>query len=161
LDVTAKVCSYHLNLLGKYGLVEETGEGKGRARPWRLVPTGLSYVHRAGEDAETTSAADEFARTMLARDAGVIEAFIEQRHELSEQWRNVAAMSSNPLRLTADQLEAFGAELFAVLDRYRSLGEPPAADSHPVHVALYAVPTDLDGLVHPRNSAGRPESDIS
>lgn len=47
LGLTPKVCSYHLNLLGRYGLVEETGEGKGRARPWRVAPAAtLTYAHR-------------------------------------------------------------------------------------------------------------------
>src|SRR5690606_6070458 len=38
LGLSPKTCSYHLGLLGKYGLAEETGGGKGRSRPWRLVP---------------------------------------------------------------------------------------------------------------------------
>ena len=146
LGLTPKVCSYHLNLLGKYGLTEETGEGKGRARPWRLRPTGLSYVHRPGEGRAAASAADEFARTMLARDAQQVEAFIERRHALPSAWRNVATMSSNPLRLTPEQLSALGTELFEVLARYSALSEAPAAGAHPVHLAMYAVPVDLAEL---------------
>ncbi|MEQ4208566.1 winged helix-turn-helix domain-containing protein [Actinopolymorpha sp. B9G3] len=146
LGLTPKVCSYHLNLLGKYGLTEETGEGKGRARPWRLRPTGLSYVHRPGEGRAAASAADEFARTLLARDAQQVEAFIEGRHALPSAWRNVATMSSNPLRLTRQQLAALGAELFEVLERYTQLSGSPEAGAHPVHVAMYAVPVDLTEL---------------
>lgn len=140
LGLTPKVCSYHLTLLGKYGLVEETGDGKGRARPWRLRPTRLSHVHEPGEDPGTARAADEFARTMLARDVQRIERFVERRHDLPEHWRNVATMASNPLRLDPEQLRAFGADLLAVLDRYRELEAGP--DAQPVHVAIYAVPTD-------------------
>lgn len=140
LDLTPKVCSYHLNLLGTYGLIEETGEGKGRARPWRLLETPLAYVHAQDEDESTGRTADEFARTMLARDTRVVEAFIAGRHGLPKRWRNVSAMSSNPLRLTASQLRAFGAELYEVLDRYRQLSQEPAAGARPVHVAMYAVP---------------------
>lgn len=140
LDLTPKVCSYHLNLLGTYGLIEETGEGKGRARPWRLVETALSYVHDPGEDESSARTAAEFARTMLARDARLIEAFIAGRSELPKSWRNVSTMSSNPLRLNASQLKAFGAELFEVLERYQRLSRQPAAGARPVHVALYAVP---------------------
>jgi DNA-binding transcriptional ArsR family regulator len=29
--------SWHLQTLAKYGFVEETGEGRGRSRPWRLT----------------------------------------------------------------------------------------------------------------------------
>jgi DNA-binding transcriptional ArsR family regulator len=140
LDLTPKVCSYHLNLLGSHGLIEETGEGKGRSRPWRLVMTGLSYVHSADEKGSTARTADEFARTMLARDASLVEAFIARRRGLPKTWRNRSTMSSNPLRLTASQLEAFGAELIEVLERYRRLSEKPDAGARPVHVAMYAVP---------------------
>ena len=140
LDLTPKVCSYHLNLLGTYGLIEETGEGKGRSRPWRLVVTALSYVHSPDEGESTARAADEFARTMLARDASLVEAFIARRRDLPAGWRNKATMSSNPLRLTASQLEAFGGELIEVLERYRRLSADPGRGARPVHVAMYAVP---------------------
>jgi DNA-binding transcriptional ArsR family regulator len=142
LGLTPKVCSYHLNLLGKYGLVEETREGKGRARPWRLVSRSLSYVHSPDEEPAASDAADQFARTMLARDERLIATFIDQRHALPPEWRNVSTMSSNPLRLTAAQLEALGAELMAVLNRYTALSPSAADDARPVHVALYAVPTE-------------------
>jgi predicted ArsR family transcriptional regulator len=141
LGLTAKVCSYHLNLLGKYGLIEETGEGKGRARPWRVGSRGLSYVHRPTESAGTARAADEFARTMLGRDVGHIEEFVQRRHELPKSWRNVSTMSSNPLRLNARQLRELGRDLLAVLDKYRRLED---AGARSVHVAMYAVPTEFD-----------------
>lgn len=141
LELTPKVCSYHLNLLGTYGLIEETGEGKGRSRPWRLVVSGLSYVHSPDEGESAARTADEFARTMLARDVRLVEAFIARRRELPTGWRNKSTMSGNPLRLTARQLQAFGGELLEVLERYRSLSEQqPAAGARPVHVAMYAVP---------------------
>lgn len=147
LGLTPKVCSFHLNLLGKYGLVEETGEGKGRARPWRLAKSGgVHYVHKPDEEPATRRAADALARETLARDARQVETFIAQRHLLPSSWRNVAAMSSNPLRLNADQLKALGTDLFAVLERYRKLSKKPAPDAHPAHLALYAVPVELGSL---------------
>jgi predicted ArsR family transcriptional regulator len=143
LHLTPKVCSYHLNLLGKYGLIEETGEGKGRARPWRAVK-GLNYVHRVDEDRETTSAADQLARTTVARDADIITDFVARRHELPRNWRNISPMMSSPLKLTPKQLKEFQSELHALLERYQELHSP---DAHPVHAALYAVPVELDDLI--------------
>lgn len=141
LGLSAKVCSYHLHLLGKYGLIEETGDGKGRARPWRVGARGISYVHRASESAGTARTADEFARTMLSRDVRRVEEFIQRRRDLPKTWRNVSTMSSNPLRLNARQLRDFGRELIAVLDKYRGLQDTGA---RPIHVAMYAVPTEFD-----------------
>jgi hypothetical protein len=145
--VSPKVCSYHLTLLGRYGLTEETGEGKGRARPWRLAAAPPAYVHRADEGPQAADAADQFARVMLARDARIVSEFIDGRHRLPPSWRNVAAMSSTPLRLTAEQARALRAELTAVLDRYERDSGADAEGSRPVHVAVYAVPrlADPDG----------------
>src|SRR6201985_3941873 len=36
LDESPGNMSWHLQTLAKYGFVEETGEGRGRSRPWRL-----------------------------------------------------------------------------------------------------------------------------
>lgn len=146
LGLTAKVCSYHLNLLGKYGLIEETGDGKGRARPWRVVVSGLNYEHRPGESEEMTAAAEQFARTLVGRDARILETYIDHRNALPERWRNVSTMSSNPLRLGPKQLKALSADLMKVLERYRQLSEAPTSDAHPVQLILYAVPIELADL---------------
>lgn len=145
LGLTPKVCSYHLNLLGKYGLVEETGEGKGRARPWRLVLTSLEYVAGPDEGEDMTVAAHQFAKTMLGRDVRQIEAFIDHRDALPRKWRNVSTMSSNPLRLGPKQLKAMRGELMDVLERYRNV--EPAKDAHPVQLAMYALPVDIADLI--------------
>lgn len=149
LGLTAKVCSYHLQTLGRYGLIEETGEGRGRARPWRLVTSGLSYVYRPGDDDGAAEASDHLARVILARDTRLISEFIAGRHDLQAQWRNVAAMLGDALRLTPGQLKSLGGELAAVLERYAELSRQPLPDAHPVHVALYAVPTELPPLTRP------------
>jgi hypothetical protein len=153
LDVTPKVCSYHLTLLAKYGLVEETGGGKGRARPWRLAVQELSYTYRPDEGKVVENAADEFSRTVLARDARIVDAFISRRHDLPLSWRNVAIMVNRPMSLTPAQLRQLGADLRAVLEKYSEASRPdgqpahsPSRDARPVHLALYAVPVDLGDL---------------
>lgn len=146
LGLTAKVCSYHLQILGKYGLIEETGTGKGRERPWRLAAGGLMYVHEPGRDGGAADASDQLARTSLARDARIVGEFIAGRHDLPLRWRNVSALLGDELRLTPGQLKSLSGELAAVLARYAKLSRQALASAHPVHVALYAVPAELDGL---------------
>lgn len=146
LGLTPKVCSYHLGTLGKYGVIEEAHGGRGRARPWRLRETALDYTHDPDEEPATTHAVDAFATTMLARDARVVEEFIRRRHRLPRRWRNVSAMSSTPLRLTPGELRELRADLLAVLHRYNERGGAPRPGAHPVHTAVYAVPTELGAL---------------
>jgi len=147
LELSPKVCSYRLTLLGKYGLAEETGEGKGRARPWRLAMTEVSYVHRPDEPVAAADAADEYARTMLARQTRIIEVFIARRRRLPTAWRNVATISETSLQLTAGQLRKLGDELRAVTARYEQESKPSSAGTRAVHAVLYAVPIELPDLV--------------
>ena len=44
-------CSFHLRQLAKYGFVEETGEGTGRRRPWRITRIGLDVDPHAADPA--------------------------------------------------------------------------------------------------------------
>jgi predicted ArsR family transcriptional regulator len=143
LGLSPKVCSYHLNLLGKYGLTEETGGGKGRARPWRLAVKSIDYVYEPDEDHDTTAAADEFGRVSVARDAQIMERFIDNRHHLPERWRNVSTVTSNPMRLTAPQLQQLGHELMTVMQRYAEISGTATEDTRPVQVMMYAVPIDF------------------
>ncbi len=146
LGLSAKTCSYHLGLLGKYGLAEETGGGRGRARPWRLVPQGIGYTPSAGDEPAEAETQDAFARTVLDRDARIVRTFIDRRHRLPDAWRGRSAMSSNPLRLTAEQLSGLRDELAGVLERYLRLSSDPAPGAVPVHAAVYAVLSDVDAV---------------
>ncbi|HVX43711.1 MAG TPA: helix-turn-helix domain-containing protein [Mycobacteriales bacterium] len=143
LGLSPKVCSYHLNLLGKYGLIEETGEGKGRARPWRVAVKSIDYVYEPNEDHDTTAAADEFGRVSVTRDAQMMEQFIDNRHRLPTRWRNVSTVTSNPLRLSAPQLQELGHELMTVMQRYAEISGTATEDTRPVQLMVYAVPVDF------------------
>jgi len=146
LGLSPKTCSYHLGLLGKYGLVEEAGGGRGRSRPWRLVPQGIGYTPSAGDDPATAETQDAFARTVLDRDARIVRTFIDRRHRLPDAWRGRSAMASNPLRLTAEQLAGLRDELAGVLERYLRISSEPAPGAVPVHAAVYAVPSDVEAV---------------
>src|ERR1700727_4099310 len=58
--------SWHLQTLAKYGFVEETGDGKGRSRPWRLTVVRNRFV--PSRDHPGASAAnDELAMLLVER----------------------------------------------------------------------------------------------
>ena len=50
LGESSGTCSFHLRQLAKYGLVEETGGGTGREKPWRATTTSTAWddVQQAG-----------------------------------------------------------------------------------------------------------------
>ena len=48
LGESSGTCSFHLRQLAKYGLVEETGGGTGREKPWRATTTSTAWDSTAG-----------------------------------------------------------------------------------------------------------------
>jgi DNA-binding transcriptional ArsR family regulator len=140
LGLSPKVCSYHLHTLSKYGFVKETGEGKGRARPWCLVPMRVGYTHRPDDGTRLDHVGNEFAQVLLTRDADIVNRFITGRHHLDAEWRNVSTMSSSRLLISADQLAALSRGLMELLEQYETTVPDPTDDARPVRVALYAIP---------------------
>src|ERR1700722_14720682 len=49
--------SWHLQTLAKYGLGEETGDGRGRSRPWRATSDSRSF-ETSMSDPETAAAGE-------------------------------------------------------------------------------------------------------
>ena len=73
--------AYHLRTLAKYGYVEETNEGTGRERPWKLSHIGFSYSDDTS-DPETKAAAHALSRQLFKR-------WLERREQYQahkEQW---------------------------------------------------------------------------
>src|SRR6201997_1058035 len=60
LGESSGTCSFHLRQLAKYGLVEETGEGTGREKPWRATPPSP-----AGDDVQPDPAAAAAAGLLI------------------------------------------------------------------------------------------------
>src|ERR1700743_297896 len=48
LGESSGTCSFHLRQLAKYGLVEETGDGAGREKPWRAASASSSCAAGRG-----------------------------------------------------------------------------------------------------------------
>ena len=63
---TPTTCSFHLRQRAKYGLVEEAGGGKGRARPWRVTSIGYS-LNSVHDDPEAEIASNAVLRLWRER----------------------------------------------------------------------------------------------
>ena len=74
--------SFHLRQLAKYGLVEETGEGTGRQKPWRATARFTSWS-AAPEDPDLAEATTQFSRVIAARYAAMTDAWVDQQAEES------------------------------------------------------------------------------
>jgi predicted ArsR family transcriptional regulator len=143
LGTNTGATSYHLRQLAEAGLVaEDESAGRGRERWWRAAHDMSSWQRDAfAGDPDATAAADWLDSYALQRLSTRAEAWHQARPDAPAAWRTAAGFSDHIVNLGSDQLGALTAELDAVVERYRALGETdPGPDARQVFVYLYAVP---------------------
>ncbi|MGN6446221.1 ArsR/SmtB family transcription factor [Amnibacterium sp.] len=136
-------CSFHLRQLAKYGFVEETGEGTGRRRPWRITRLGLDFDPDAADPAVGRASA-EVAALFRERQMDRYRMWRMTRSSWSEAWRRASIDSEFAFWLTPAELQAVGAEL---QERLLAIGRERLADpavrpegAAPVEVLLFGYP---------------------
>jgi predicted ArsR family transcriptional regulator len=111
--------SFHLRQLAKYGLVEETGEGTGRQKPWRATARFTSWS-AAPQDPDLAEATAQFSRVIAARYAAMTDAWVEQQAVESDAWKTAAQFGDTFLWLTREELARLGEQVAALLEPYDS-----------------------------------------
>ena len=155
-------CSFHLRQLAKYGLVEEAGGGKGRARPWRLTGIGLGLA--APEDAEGKLAAAALLRLARERQLERYWTWLQSMASYPRRWREAADDSAYILFLTAGELEQLKEDFSAMLmplflERLADPSKRPAG-SVPVELLLFSYPIALPAAGD-QNAAGQDEETLA
>ena len=117
-------CSYHLNMLAKYGFVTEV-EGPGRQKPWQIV-NGRQMISTEGLDTEAALAAEAAAMAFLDQEFEEMRRRLRQHEHLPAEWRDSTGTTGYTKFLTADELVDFKAELIAVLEKYDERRSDPS-----------------------------------
>ncbi|WP_199433169.1 ArsR/SmtB family transcription factor [Qaidamihabitans albus] len=141
LDQSVASCSYHLNMLAKYGFVEEAAGGEGREKPWRVTSVNQDFRLYDLEQ-EGVLAGEAAAGALVDREAALLKDRI-RRHGLEPvEWQRTIGMISSNTFLTADELAAVREELMAIVDRYRDrLTDPDLRPAGSREVRLFAATT--------------------
>jgi DNA-binding transcriptional ArsR family regulator len=116
-------CSWHLRQLARYGYVEEAGGGRGRQRPWRVVPT----VRRWGKSdaaAELDVVGDVVTDLLLEREVAAVREWQHRRRQDDPRWRDAATVSWSLAWLTVEELAAINDEITAVVTRHVDRVDP-------------------------------------
>jgi DNA-binding transcriptional ArsR family regulator len=148
---TPTTCSFHLRQLARYGLVEEAGGGKGRARPWRVTSIGYS-LNSVHDDPEAEIASNAVLRLWRERVLGRYQTWLETKATYPRRWRQAASDGEYLLYLTAGELDRLNKELTDLLLRYReritdpSLRPPGAV---PVELLTFSFPLSLPDAGEP------------
>jgi DNA-binding transcriptional ArsR family regulator len=139
LGTNTGATSYHLRRLAAVGLVEETGEGKGRERWWRAAHEMHSwFAGDVSDDPDGIAAADWLHGESLRRFQLFAEEWFASEWDWPVEWRNAAGSSDYLLRLSSTQLEGLQQELAEVMERYRAV--EPATDFARVIFYTFAFP---------------------
>jgi DNA-binding transcriptional ArsR family regulator len=78
-------CSFHLRTLARHNFVEETGEGRGRERPWRVVAFGTS-MSGPYDDYQTEVAARVLSDMFVERQLERLRVARANRSSLPPEW---------------------------------------------------------------------------
>lgn len=139
LGETPANCSWHLRKLAEHGFVEETGEGRGRRRPWQVVKVGLVWDEAASSAPGYRSAGQALTAQLLERE---VARWRRNSDATEDRWGGVG-ISETVVLLTQEEATAFTADLQALLMRHhgRLTGEEPVPkEARAVHVlALSSV----------------------
>lgn len=129
--------SWHLQTLAKYGFVEETGQGRGRSRPWRLASDSQTFDTEMA-DPEVAAAEEALERTFAERTYDQLREWWSRRLTYPAKWRRTAFMFTSTTYLTAAELEEVAVEVHAIYTRYRDRSAQEKRPAGALPVRLYA-----------------------
>jgi predicted ArsR family transcriptional regulator len=129
-------CSFHLRLLAKYGLVEEAGGGRGRARPWRATAMGHEWASRR-PGGEPDEASDMLTRVVVERWFEEALRWVERRPEDTEEWAEATVLEDRLLYLTPTELEDLARQVGELLEPYVRRVTEPATRPDGARAATY------------------------
>ena len=117
-------CSYHLNMLAKYGFLVEAEGGQGREKPWKLAARGQTYSEE-GLDEEGRLAAEAATEAFLEQEFESIRTANRSADREPKEWRDVSVLRGSTVIVTAEEAAALIADLNEVADRYRDRWDHP------------------------------------
>ena len=140
LGTNSGATSYHLRKLESVGLVEETGEGHGKERPWRASTEMHSFTQRdVASDADGQAAADWLRRFYLRSFLDRYGTWLDDHASWPLEWQEVADTSDYLLRLSPRRLAELRSEMREILERYRD-PDPDDPDALPIEIDVHAFP---------------------
>ncbi|HTJ67498.1 MAG TPA: helix-turn-helix domain-containing protein [Actinospica sp.] len=141
--------AYHLRTLARYGYVEETNDGTGRERPWKLRHIGFRFSDDTA-DPETKAAAHALSRQLFKRWLERREAYQENKERWSEQVRDAVGDWNTIIFGTAEELRELQDAIFRLTRRFHDrITDPSLRPEHwqTFEFQLYTHPIDTSEFV--------------
>jgi predicted transcriptional regulator len=161
LGETPANCAFHLRTLARYGLVEEAGGGKGRARPWRRVNRVVNLT-TAHDDPRAAAAAEVLDEFWITRTLDRANAALRRKRSWPAEWLAQLGESQTIRYITPAEAQEMQELLMAALDRYRDRSADPSLrppGALPVEYLVLSYPLlDLASRDVPTTPAAEPAS---
>lgn len=139
-------CSWHLRQLAAHGFIEETGEGRGRQRYWRLVPESTSFNDDT-DDPELAAASQAGGTAFLEYMIGELRRWRIDRQSEPAQWRRSSFHNQAISYLTPEELSQLAEDVRALFTKYVDrITDPSARPAGSRPVRLYADGFPARGL---------------
>lgn len=144
LGTNSGATSYHLRRLAEVGLIEETGDGRGRERRWRAATDRPGRNDSTlADDADAATALGWLERDYLRHFVERAEHFLDMRERWPATWTDELGLSDGLALVDRDQLRRLRGEIDAVVAKYARIGQGnPGAQRVAVYTYLY--PIDID-----------------
>ncbi|MFD4602009.1 winged helix-turn-helix domain-containing protein [Streptomyces sp. NPDC058464] len=152
-------CSYHLRMLAKYGLAEQTGEGQGREKPWRATAAFTSWPGHTA-DPEVREAATALSLAIVERYFTEATHWLERRHTEPADWQEAAPLGDATIFVTAAELRELDEKVWELLQPYLHRADHPEqrpAEARRVSYVHFGHPAREFGT-QPQGEAEAPHS---
>jgi hypothetical protein len=117
-------CSYHLNILGKYGYVEQVPRS-GKEKPWRSA-SARQDLSAPGPELEDRLASEAATEAFLEHEFDQLRTWWHLRETEPPEWRDATGVGGSTMWVTAEELRQIHDEITPVLRRYTGRSEDPA-----------------------------------
>jgi len=117
-------CYYHLNILGKYGYVEQV-PGSGKEKPWRSV-SARQDLSAPGPELEDRLASEAATEAFLEHEFDRLRTWRRLQETEPAEWRDATGVGGSTMWVTAEELQQIHDEITPILRRYIQRSEDPA-----------------------------------
>ena len=125
LGTNTGATSYHLRKLASVGLVEETGDGRGKERPWRAASEMHGWTEReVADDPGGRAASDWLRRHYLRGFIDRYETWLDGQGDWPLEWQDAAGASDWAIHVSPARLAAFNDEVSALVRQFPTYPAP-------------------------------------
>jgi predicted ArsR family transcriptional regulator len=133
LGLNTGATSYHLRQLAQHGfIVDDEERGTGRERWWRAAHSSTRTDFEKLAEPADKEALDAYLQSVVVVYTQLMQAGVEERSTLSDEWRNASTFSDYRCRLNPEQARRLIDRVTDLIEEFEEAEELPADDPHGV-----------------------------